>query len=118
MAQAMFSRHDHNEGGYAHHGVMMIITSTIIIIQLTNMNMVHDPHTKDHKSQWNIVMVMFVKGEYTLDEADGTKTHCPNIHQTNTMASKLMSNASDMLIMMHQLIIMDIIFKKLFERKI
>ncbi|KAG5667466.1 hypothetical protein PVAND_015446 [Polypedilum vanderplanki] len=34
---------------------------------------VHDPHTKDHKSQWEHRDGDVVKGEYTLDEADGTK---------------------------------------------
>jgi Insect cuticle protein len=33
---------------------------------------VHDPHTKDHKSQWEVRDGDVVKGEYTLDEADGT----------------------------------------------
>jgi hypothetical protein len=34
---------------------------------------VKDPHTGDHKSQWEIRDGDVVKGEYTLDEADGTK---------------------------------------------
>ncbi|KAG5667450.1 hypothetical protein PVAND_015430 [Polypedilum vanderplanki] len=34
---------------------------------------VHDQHTKDHKSQWEHRDGDVVKGEYTLDEADGTK---------------------------------------------
>ncbi|XP_070507828.1 cuticle protein 19-like [Chironomus tepperi] len=34
---------------------------------------VHDPHTHDHKSQWEHRDGDVVKGEYTLDEADGTK---------------------------------------------
>jgi hypothetical protein len=34
---------------------------------------VHDPHTHDHKSQWEHRDGDAVKGEYTLDEADGTK---------------------------------------------
>ena len=34
---------------------------------------VKDPHTKDHKSQWEHRHGDSVKGEYTLDEADGTK---------------------------------------------
>ncbi|CAG9808569.1 unnamed protein product [Chironomus riparius] len=34
---------------------------------------VNDPHTHDHKSQWEIRDGDVVKGEYTLDEADGTK---------------------------------------------
>ncbi|XP_070505583.1 cuticle protein 19-like [Chironomus tepperi] len=34
---------------------------------------VHDPHTHDHKSQWETRDGDVVKGEYTLDEADGTK---------------------------------------------
>ncbi|KAG5667447.1 hypothetical protein PVAND_015427 [Polypedilum vanderplanki] len=33
---------------------------------------VHDPHTHDHKSQWETRDGDVVKGEYTLDEADGT----------------------------------------------
>ncbi|KAG5667467.1 hypothetical protein PVAND_015447 [Polypedilum vanderplanki] len=33
---------------------------------------VHDPHTHDHKSQWETRDGDIVKGEYTLDEADGT----------------------------------------------
>jgi hypothetical protein len=32
---------------------------------------VKDPHTGDHKSQWEIRDGDVVKGEYTLDEADG-----------------------------------------------
>lgn len=34
---------------------------------------VKDPHTGDHKSQWEVRDGDVVKGEYTLDEADGTK---------------------------------------------
>jgi Insect cuticle protein len=34
---------------------------------------VKDPHTGDHKSQWEVRDGDAVKGEYTLDEADGTK---------------------------------------------
>ena len=34
---------------------------------------VHDPKTKDHHSQWEHRDGDVVKGEYTLDEADGTK---------------------------------------------
>ncbi|CRL05513.1 CLUMA_CG018094, isoform A [Clunio marinus] len=34
---------------------------------------VKDPHTKDHHSQWEHRDGDVVKGEYTLDEADGTK---------------------------------------------
>lgn len=34
---------------------------------------VKDPRTGDHKSQWEIRDGDVVKGEYTLDEADGTK---------------------------------------------
>jgi hypothetical protein len=34
---------------------------------------VKDPHTGDHKSQWEIRDGDVVKGEYTLDEPDGTK---------------------------------------------
>ncbi|KAL7012317.1 hypothetical protein ACKWTF_014766 [Chironomus riparius] len=34
---------------------------------------VNDPHTHDHKSQWEHRDGDVVKGEYTLDEADGTK---------------------------------------------
>lgn len=34
---------------------------------------VKDPHTKDHKSQWEHRDGDKVDGEYTLDEADGTK---------------------------------------------
>jgi Insect cuticle protein len=34
---------------------------------------VKDPKTGDHKSQWEIRDGDVVKGEYTLDEADGTK---------------------------------------------
>jgi hypothetical protein len=34
---------------------------------------VHDPKTKDHKSQWEHRDGDKVTGEYTLDEADGTK---------------------------------------------
>ena len=34
---------------------------------------VHDPKTHDHKSQWEHRDGDVVKGEYTLDEADGTK---------------------------------------------
>jgi Insect cuticle protein len=34
---------------------------------------VKDPHTGDHKSQWETRDGDVVKGEYTLDEADGTK---------------------------------------------
>jgi Insect cuticle protein len=34
---------------------------------------VKDPHTGDHKSQWEERDGDVVKGEYTLDEADGTK---------------------------------------------
>ncbi len=34
---------------------------------------VHDPHTHDHKSQWEHRDGDKVTGEYTLDEADGTK---------------------------------------------
>ncbi|KAG5673180.1 hypothetical protein PVAND_003247 [Polypedilum vanderplanki] len=34
---------------------------------------VHDPHTKDHHTQWEHRDGDVVKGEYTLDEADGTK---------------------------------------------
>lgn len=34
---------------------------------------VKDPHTHDHKSQWEHRDGDVVKGEYTLDEADGTK---------------------------------------------
>jgi hypothetical protein len=33
---------------------------------------VKDPHTGDHKSQWEVRDGDVVKGEYTLDEADGT----------------------------------------------
>lgn len=32
---------------------------------------VKDPHTGDHKSQWEARDGDVVKGEYTLDEADG-----------------------------------------------
>lgn len=32
-----------------------------------------DYHTGDHKSQWEMRDGDVVKGEYTLDEADGTK---------------------------------------------
>jgi hypothetical protein len=34
---------------------------------------VHDPKTHDHKSQWEHRDGDKVEGEYTLDEADGTK---------------------------------------------
>lgn len=34
---------------------------------------VKDPHTGDHKSQWEHRDGDHVTGEYTLDEADGTK---------------------------------------------
>lgn len=34
---------------------------------------VNDPHTGDHKSQWEVRDGDVVKGEYSLDEADGTK---------------------------------------------
>lgn len=34
---------------------------------------VKDPKTGDHKSQWEVRDGDVVKGEYTLDEADGTK---------------------------------------------
>ena len=34
---------------------------------------VKDPHTGDHKTQWEVRDGDVVKGEYTLDEADGTK---------------------------------------------
>ncbi|XP_058465770.1 adult-specific cuticular protein ACP-20-like [Malaya genurostris] len=34
---------------------------------------VKDYHTGDHKSQWEVRDGDVVKGEYTLDEADGTK---------------------------------------------
>lgn len=34
---------------------------------------VKDDHTGDHKSQWEVRDGDVVKGEYTLDEADGTK---------------------------------------------
>lgn len=34
---------------------------------------VKDDHTGDHKSQWEIRDGDVVKGEYTMDEADGTK---------------------------------------------
>lgn len=34
---------------------------------------VNDPHTHDHKSQWEHRDGDKVVGEYTLDEADGTK---------------------------------------------
>ena len=34
---------------------------------------VKDPHTGDHKSQWEVRDGDAVHGEYTLDEADGTK---------------------------------------------
>jgi Insect cuticle protein len=34
---------------------------------------VKDPHTGDHKSQWEVRDGDVVKGEYSLDEADGTK---------------------------------------------
>ncbi|XP_070508887.1 cuticle protein 19-like [Chironomus tepperi] len=34
---------------------------------------VNDPHTHDHKSQWEMRDGDVVKGEYTLDKADGTK---------------------------------------------
>ena len=34
---------------------------------------VNDPHTHDHKSQWEKRDGDKVVGEYTLDEADGTK---------------------------------------------
>jgi hypothetical protein len=34
---------------------------------------VKDAHTGDHKSQWEVRDGDVVKGEYTLDEADGTK---------------------------------------------
>ncbi|XP_041768329.1 cuticle protein 19-like [Anopheles merus] len=34
---------------------------------------VKDPHTGDHKSQWEHRDGDVVKGQYTLDEADGTK---------------------------------------------
>lgn len=33
---------------------------------------VKDPHTGDHKSQWEVRDGDVVKGEYTVDEADGT----------------------------------------------
>jgi hypothetical protein len=33
---------------------------------------VKDPHTGDHKSQWEVRDGDVVKGEYTLEEADGT----------------------------------------------
>lgn len=31
-----------------------------------------DPHTGDHKSQWEVRDGDFVEGEYSLDEPDGT----------------------------------------------
>jgi hypothetical protein len=34
---------------------------------------VKDAHTGDHKSQWEVRDGDVVKGEYSLDEADGTK---------------------------------------------
>lgn len=34
---------------------------------------VHDPHTGDNKNQWEVRDGDVVKGEYSLDEADGTK---------------------------------------------
>ncbi len=34
---------------------------------------VKNPHTHDHKNQWEHRDGDVVKGEYTLDEADGTK---------------------------------------------
>lgn len=33
---------------------------------------VKDPHTGDHKSQWEVRDGDVVKGEYTIEEADGT----------------------------------------------
>ncbi|XP_065074933.1 cuticle protein 18.6-like [Ochlerotatus camptorhynchus] len=36
---------------------------------------VKDPHTGDHKSQWEISNEHGLKGGYTLDEPDGTKRY-------------------------------------------
>ncbi|XP_070493039.1 cuticle protein 19-like [Chironomus tepperi] len=67
------SRHDHNIPGheqehgheehhdYYHHPAYKFEYG------------VKDPHTKDHHSQWEHRDGDVVKGEYSLDEADGTK---------------------------------------------
>ncbi|KAG5667463.1 hypothetical protein PVAND_015443 [Polypedilum vanderplanki] len=68
------SRHDHNEGGYAHHGGHDDHHIDYHHHPAYKYEYgVHDPHTKDHKSQWEHRDGDVVKGEYTLDEADGTK---------------------------------------------
>ena len=68
------SRHDHNIAGYYHGGHDEHHGHDYHHHPSYKFEYgVHDPHTHDHKSQWEHRDGDVVKGEYTLDEADGTK---------------------------------------------
>ena len=77
-AESYVSRHDDNSHGYGHHGGESYGHG------VDHHDYHHhpaykfeygvkDPHTKDHHSQWEHRDGDVVHGEYTLDEADGTK---------------------------------------------
>jgi hypothetical protein len=73
LGSSYVSRHDHNiPTGYHHvdeyHGKDYYHHPSYKFEYGVN-----DPHTHDHKSQWEVRDGDVVKGEYTLDEADGTK---------------------------------------------
>ena len=68
------SRQDHNIAGYSHSGHDDHYGKDYFQYPSYKFEYgVNDPHTHDHKSQWEMRDGDVVKGEYTLDEADGTK---------------------------------------------
>ena len=66
-------RNDHNVAGYSHEGHYDNSKDYFHHPSYKFEYGVNDPHTHDHKSQWEVRDGDVVKGEYTLDEADGTK---------------------------------------------
>jgi hypothetical protein len=52
--------------------VVLFLSFIIMLLHITEYG-VKDPKTHDHKSQWEHRDGDKVHGEYTLDEADGTK---------------------------------------------
>jgi len=68
------SRHDQNIAGYSHEGHDDHYGKVYFHHPAYKFEYgVNDPHTHDHKSQWEMRDGDIVNGEYTFDEADGTK---------------------------------------------
>lgn len=63
--------HDYHHGGYEHHAPEHH-EDYYAYPKYKFEYGVKDPHTGDHKSQWEVRDGDVVHGEYTLEEADGT----------------------------------------------